>query len=118
MTTPQSASALCSSRCAAQVSALDAAAIADQLSVVTDWKLVNGALERSYAFGDYYATIAFVNAVAWLSHGEDHHPDLVVSYNRCTVRYNTHSVGGISRNDFICAARCDQLYGERPPARA
>ena len=53
--------------------------------------------------------MAFVNAVAWIAHREDHHPDLAVSYNRCTVRLNTHSVGGISRNDFICAAQVDAL---------
>jgi 4a-hydroxytetrahydrobiopterin dehydratase len=55
--------------------------------------------------------MAFVNAVAWIAHAEDHHPDLLVSYNRCTVRFNTHSVGGLSVNDFICAAKLDALLG-------
>ncbi len=53
--------------------------------------------------------MAFVNALAWVAHPEDHHPDLAVSYNRCAVRFNTHSVGGISINDFICAAKVDAL---------
>ena len=53
--------------------------------------------------------MAFVNALAWIAHVEDHHPDLAVSYSRCTVRFNTHSVGGISINDFICAAKVDAL---------
>ena len=53
---------------------------------------------------------AFVNAVAWMVHAEDHHPDLHVGYNRCTVRWNTHSVAGISENDFICAAKTDATF--------
>ncbi len=82
-----------------------------QLPELTGWSLRDGALERSYAFRDYFDTIAFVNAIAWMVHGEDHHPELLVTYNRCTVRFNTHSVGGISENDFICAAKCDAVFG-------
>ena len=67
------------------------------------------ALVKTFSFADYHHTMAFVNAVAWIAHQQDHHPDLTVSYNRCTVRFNTHSVGGLSINDFICAARVDQL---------
>ena len=52
---------------------------------------------------------AFVNAVAWIAHREDHHPDMAFGYHRCTLRLNTHSVGGISLNDFICAAQVDAL---------
>lgn len=73
------------------------------------WSLVEGAIEKRYDFADYHRTMAFVNAVAWVAHAEDHHPDLLVSYGRCTVRLNTHSVGGISINDFICAAKLDAL---------
>jgi 4a-hydroxytetrahydrobiopterin dehydratase len=47
--------------------------------------------------------------VAWIAHREDHHPDLEVGYNRCTVRFSTHSVGGLSENDFISAAKIDTL---------
>ena len=82
-----------------------------QLPELHGWSLREGALERSYAFRDYYETLAFVNALAWMVHGEDHHPDLVVAYNRCTVRFSTHSVGGISENDFICAAKSDAVFG-------
>ena len=74
------------------------------------WSLRDGAIERSYAFRDYYQTLAFVNALAWIVHAQDHHPELVVGYNRCLVRWNTHSVGGISENDFICAARADAVF--------
>ena len=82
-----------------------------QLTELAGWSLRGGAIERTYVFRDYYDTIAFVNALAWLVHGEDHHPELAVTYNRCTVRWNTHSVGGISENDFICAAKSDAVFG-------
>jgi 4a-hydroxytetrahydrobiopterin dehydratase len=80
-----------------------------RLAAAPGWALVDGAIEKRFEFADYYRTIAFVNALAWIAHHEDHHPDLLVSYARCTVRFNTHSVGGISINDFICAARVDAL---------
>jgi 4a-hydroxytetrahydrobiopterin dehydratase len=85
------------------------AEIQAHLAKAPGWALVDGAIQKRFDFADYHRTMAFVNAVAWVAHGEDHHPDLLVSYNRCTVRYNTHSVGGISINDFICAAKLDAL---------
>ncbi len=88
---------------------MTAAEIAPHLAQAPGWLLVDGAIQKRYDFADYHRTIAFVNALAWIAHLEDHHPDLLVSYNRCTVRYNTHSVGGISINDFICAAKVDAL---------
>ena len=84
--------------------------LAVQLPELAGWSLRDGALERTYAFRDYYDTIAFVNALAWMVHGEDHHPELQVGYNRCTVRWSTHSVGGISENDFVCAAKSDAVF--------
>ncbi len=89
--------------------AMTDAEVASHLALVEGWSLVNSAIEKAYSFPDYHRTMAFVNAVAWIAHAEDHHPDLLVSYNRCTVRFNTHSVGGISINDFICAAKLDAL---------
>lgn len=62
-------------------------------------------ISHSFAFDNYYQTIAFVNVIAQIAHQQDHHPDLEVSYNRCLVSYSTHSVGGLSINDFICAAK-------------
>lgn len=73
------------------------------------WKLIDGALEKTFRFADFHHTMAFVNAVAWIAHRADHHPDLAVSYGQCTVRYNTHDVNGISVSDFDCAARIDAL---------
>jgi 4a-hydroxytetrahydrobiopterin dehydratase len=88
---------------------MSAAQIKRHLARLPGWSLQDGAIQRQYDFPDYHRTIAFVNAVAWVAHAEDHHPDLLVSYNRCTVRYSTHSVGGISINDFICATKLDAL---------
>ncbi|MGH8032899.1 MAG: 4a-hydroxytetrahydrobiopterin dehydratase [Luteimonas sp.] len=67
------------------------------------------AIGKTFAFADYHATIAFVNALAWIAHHEDHHPDLSIHYGRAVVRYSTHDVGGISDNDIICAAKVEGL---------
>jgi len=79
------------------------------LSHAEGWEIIDGQLTRSLQFEDHYQTMAFVNALAWISHREDHHPEMVVGYNKCTVRYATHSIGGLSENDFICAAKVDHL---------
>ena len=84
-------------------------AIQDHLAQVSGWHLNDGAIEKTYSFKNFYETVAFVNALAWVCNTEDHHPDLAVSYSRCVVRFSTHSVGGISINDFICAAKTDAL---------
>ena len=68
-----------------------------------------GEIVKTFSFKNYHETMAFVNAVAFISHREDHHPNLEVSYKNCKVRYSTHSIKGISENDFICAAKVDQL---------
>lgn len=68
-----------------------------------------GSISKVYEFGDFYETMAFVNALAYIAHAEDHHPELAVSYNRCAVTYSTHSIGGLSENDFICAAKIEAL---------
>jgi 4a-hydroxytetrahydrobiopterin dehydratase len=79
------------------------------LAMVNGWSLVQGAIQKMFSFDDYHRTMAFVNAVAWIAHREDHHPEITFGYNRCTLRFSTHSVGGISINDFICAAKVDAL---------
>jgi 4a-hydroxytetrahydrobiopterin dehydratase len=84
------------------------------LSEIPGWELEAeaGSIHRQYKFANYYETMAFVNALAWIAHREDHHPNLEVGYNRCTVRFSTHSVRGLSENDFICAAKINALRGE------
>lgn len=79
------------------------------LASTPQWSLVEGLLERRFEFQDFHATMAFVNAVAWIAHREDHHPDLLVGHGHCTVRWRTHSAGGLTLNDFVCAARVDAL---------
>jgi 4a-hydroxytetrahydrobiopterin dehydratase len=86
--------------------------IAKQLEVVSDWHFIDGFIERQYHFKNYYETMAFVNALAWMIHAEDHHPELKVTYNKCMVKFNTHSVNGISINDFICAAKADEIANQ------
>ncbi|MGH6610779.1 MAG: 4a-hydroxytetrahydrobiopterin dehydratase [Burkholderiaceae bacterium] len=90
--------------------AMSDAEVAAQLKALDGWTLDAGALTKTYRFKNYYETLAFVNALAFMIHREDHHPDLNVGYNRCEVRYNTHSVNGISENDFISAAKADAIY--------
>jgi 4a-hydroxytetrahydrobiopterin dehydratase len=77
-----------------------------------DWQLAADAhhIERDFRFDNFHQTMAFVNALAWIAHREDHHPDLEVGYRHCRVQFSTHSVGGLSDNDFICAARVDALW--------
>jgi 4a-hydroxytetrahydrobiopterin dehydratase len=92
----------------------DEAARAALAEIHPEWRCVedNKGIQRTFHFKDYYQTIAFVNALAWVAHAEDHHPELTASYNRCVVTYSTHSVGGLSENDFICAARIDALTAD------
>lgn len=89
---------------------LDDRRVADLLKELPGWERVGDEIAREYKFKNYHETMAFVNAVAWVSHREDHHPDLRVGYNTCRVAYSTHSVGGLSENDFICAAKIEALW--------
>ncbi len=66
-------------------------------------------ISKEYSFKNFYETIAFVNALAYIANQEDHHPDLAVSYNKCSVTFTTHDAGGLTENDFICAARINAL---------
>lgn len=90
---------------------LPQARVRELLPEIPGWELVEDghALSKTFKFDDYYRTIAFVNALAFVANREDHHPDLSVHYDRCVVRYSTHDVGGLSENDFICAAKADAL---------
>ena len=72
------------------------------------------AIEKTFRFRNYFEAMAFVNALAFLAHREDHHPALVVHYGSCAVRFNTHDVGGLSATDFDCAAAVDALLPSSP----
>jgi 4a-hydroxytetrahydrobiopterin dehydratase len=90
------------------------AEITEYLAAVAGWSLKDGKIVQTFSFNNYYETLAFINAIAYVIHAEDHHPELVVTYNRCVVKFDTHSVnggkGGISENDFICAAKVDAIF--------
>jgi 4a-hydroxytetrahydrobiopterin dehydratase len=109
--------ALNARHCTHGASALDDAAIVALLPQVPDWRVDDHRLVREFLFRDYHETIEFVNALAFMVHREDHHPDLQVSYRRCTASWTTHSAGHrLSENDFICAAKADALYVGRAAA--
>jgi 4a-hydroxytetrahydrobiopterin dehydratase len=96
--------------CEGKVMALDESQIKNLLGQIPGWERQGKELVKTFPFKNYHETMAFVNATAWISHREDHHPDLEVGYNKCKVRYSTHSVGGLSENDFICAAKIEGLF--------
>lgn len=91
--------------------ALSDDAIQRHLATLPGWQRDGDGIRKVYTFDDYHRTMAFVNAVAWIAHRQDHHPDLDVGYSRCGVFYSTHDVGGLSLNDMICAAKVDALLG-------
>ncbi len=93
--------------------ALNATAVVANLAKLEGWTL-NGdgsevVIEKTYSFENYYQTMAFVNAVAFIAHAQDHHPHLSVQYKHCVVRFNTHDVTGLTLKDFESAARVDAL---------
>ncbi len=95
--------------CEGGIPALNALAAADLLKELEGWQLSGDQISKTFVFKDFYQTMNFVNAVAWLANREDHHPDMVISYNRCQITYSTHAINGLSENDFICAAKIDML---------
>jgi len=93
--------------------ALNPTEIVTRLATSPGWALTGDgpdvAIEKTFTFANYYETISFVNAVAFIANAQDHHPDLSVHYNRCVVRFNTHDVKGLSETDFECASQVDAL---------
>lgn len=97
--------------CEGGVNPLSEAEADARIASLAGWIREGGSIVKTYRFNNYYETLAFVNATAWISHREDHHPDLAVGYRQCRVSYTTHAIGGLSNNDFICAAKIDALFG-------
>lgn len=95
--------------CEGGVKPLENEEIQELLTGVPGWEYRDGAIVRVFVFMNYHQTMAFVNAVAWLAQMENHHPDMEVGYSRCLIRYRTHAIGGISENDFICAAKINAM---------
>jgi len=109
MTAPDLAHKKCKP-CEGGVQPLTPQDIAQLLKQLDGWECRDGVILKTYEFKNYYQTMAFVNAAAWISHREDHHPDITVGYNQCRVGYFTHAISGLSENDFICAAKLDALF--------
>ncbi|MDH5425424.1 MAG: 4a-hydroxytetrahydrobiopterin dehydratase [Gammaproteobacteria bacterium] len=81
----------------------------DELKLLWHLDKTGQSICREFKFKDYYETMAFINAAAWIFHRQDHHPDMQVSYNYCKITFTTHSIGSLSVNDFICAARLNEI---------
>lgn len=81
------------------------------LQQISNWELDdnNKVISKKYNFKNFYQTMNFVNAVAWIANKENHHPDLEIGYNYCIVQFTTHAIKGLSENDFICAAKVENL---------
>ena len=95
---------------------IGAALTAEQINlliaqVAKGWEVSNDhkVIKKSFSFKNFYETMAFVNALAWIANMENHHPDLEVGYNYCHVHFTTHALKGLSHNDFICASKIDKL---------
>ena len=96
--------------CEGGVAPMTAVQIGHMLKGLSGWKYKDGLVQKTFKFKNYHETMAFVNAAAWISHREDHHPDIALGYGQATVAYMTHAIKGISENDFICAAKIDSLF--------
>lgn len=88
---------------------MSATEVARHLGALSGWSVDRGTLCKRFDFDDYAQTLAFVAAVGWMALRQDHHPDLRVDHAGCSVCWSTHDVGGLSMNDFVCAARTDAL---------
>jgi 4a-hydroxytetrahydrobiopterin dehydratase len=95
--------------CEGNAGEVEAVDLAFYLEQTPGWEIDGNELQRTFKFKNYYEALAFVNATAWISHRENHHPDIALGYNKVTMRYSTHSVGGLTPNDFICAAKINEL---------
>jgi 4a-hydroxytetrahydrobiopterin dehydratase len=91
--------------------ALDDARVQIFLALLTSWQAAadGKSIARTFTFANFHETLGFVNAIGWMANRQDHHPDLEVGYNRCVVHWSTHDVGGLSMNDFICAAKVEVI---------
>jgi 4a-hydroxytetrahydrobiopterin dehydratase len=84
--------------------------VREYLGALEGWAQQDGQISKTFSFKNYYETVSFVNAAAWIANREDHHPDINFGYKNCRVVYSTHAVKGLTENDFICAAKIDALF--------
>jgi len=104
-------SQLLSMRCDGDNPLLSDPEVQQYMQDINAWETSNdgSVIQRDFGFNNFDKTIAFVNALAWIANQENHHPDLEVGYKHCLVRYSTHSAGGLTIYDFICAAKINAL---------
>ena len=97
--------------CEGGIPALTSAEINELLSKIEDWNVSQDSkwISKRFSFKGFYKTMGFVNAIAWIANQENHHPDMEIGYNYCLIKYTTHAVNGLTKNDFICAAKIDAL---------
>jgi 4a-hydroxytetrahydrobiopterin dehydratase len=97
--------------CEGGIPALDPVTCKNMLKETPHWELSKNHkyIERKFNFKGFYATMSFVNAVAYIAQKEGHHPDMEVGYNYCNIKFTTHAIDGLSKNDFICAAKINLL---------
>jgi 4a-hydroxytetrahydrobiopterin dehydratase len=100
--------------CEGGVAPLDTKSVSLWLHSVPGWTALENppTLERVFEFTEYARALSFANAVAWVAIRENHHPVIELHYSRCVVRYYTHSVSGLTENDFICAAKISALCAD------
>jgi 4a-hydroxytetrahydrobiopterin dehydratase len=100
--------------CEGGIPALTAQEVQKFLEQIKNWQVSNDgkSISKRFTFKGFYKTIGFVNAIAWIANQENHHPDLRVGYNYCEVEYTTHAIKGLTKNDFICAAKVDALQAD------
>ena len=106
--TPELA-ALSALNCRPGAPLLSVSEVTQRLKALPGWEYTDNRLVKTFRFANYYETMAFANAVAYIAHHTDHHPDLSVHYNRMVVAYSTHDAGGVTLNDCICAAKVEAL---------
>jgi 4a-hydroxytetrahydrobiopterin dehydratase len=102
--------AIAAMQCRAGAPRLGENELSSHADALPDWKLGGDRIEKEFTFPNYHETMEFVNALAWIAHREDHHPDLHVHHSRCVVTFSTHDAGGVTLNDIICAAKVERLF--------
>lgn len=97
--------------CEGGIPALNKDEVKALMPQIPEWKVSEDgkSISRNFSFKDFYHTMAFVNALAFVANQENHHPDLEVGYNYCRIKFFTHAVNGLTQNDFICAAKIDKI---------
>ena len=95
--------------CEGCVEPMSTEAISTMLDSINGWQFKENRLTKTWVLKNHYQAISLVNAIAWIANQEGHHPTLTITYNQCTIEYTTHAAKGLTENDFICAAKIDNL---------